>query len=621
MKNVKKIVVLFVLLVLSFSLFACDKDKDKKIKFSDVYVNHTSAKEITSYKQEIVLPVGWSVCTSLSDSDVGYIKELDAFVITNGEVRSLWKCGAKSMMFPDFIAIDTIRYKNGLICTKFTNGEVAVFNKNGKTIISRKKIQNLSSSISLKTCVKILDNGLIAVKSAYSYASRVDGDGNQVFYKAGINGYTSIYRPTETGDVSNRGSLVCLVKNLSNSLDKVDGFDGKYVSVTYDSENNESVSRIFNIPSKASYPIKKIDGTANGTIFENDYSNYYQEITYLGKDKFLIHEDWTVNKEDSYTYFDGKEYRNVRRHFYYPATDKLESYKSNKIFLNLTNKYYGVDKGKIYAKSFLKEEYLYASYGLYIDGDKIAYYDQYILDSDLNVVLSLTGNLNITTKKQEIDDISFFDLIISFKDDFGYAPILPSVIKAYDTNGKIKFSNKDNRMVLSTEYNNGMLIVNIQDPEDKENNLFGAYDKSGKKVVEFKYDKLSMFRGYYTVGEREEDNDDKIVIVGKDGKEVSKMSDGSKPLADIASTNSGSPIYKNGCYMFKTTIKDKDQKDVDYYGIKNFNVDTSKNIVMEAKMQRGSIMYAPSTSPNDVFVFAKSVANDQSVTYTVYRLI
>ena len=79
-------------------------------------------------------------------------------------------------------------------------------------------------------------------------------------------------------------------------------------------------------------------------------------------------------------------------------------------------------------------------------------------------------------------------------------------------------------------------------------------------------------------------------------------------------------LYKIGCYMFKITVKGEDGKDVVKYGIKNFNPNVNKNIVMNATMSAGSVLYAPSSSPSNVFVFDK-VTVGSNVSYTVYRLV
>ena len=61
-------------------------------------------------------------------------------------------------------------------------------------------------------------------------------------------------------------------------------------------------------------------------------------------------------------------------------------------------------------------------------------------------------------------------------------------------------------------------------------------------------------------------------------------------------------------------------KKVQLFGIKNFNPNVQKNIVMPATMASGCTLYAPSSSPSNVFVFDK-ITTGADVSYNVYRLI
>ena len=113
-----------------------------------------------------------------------------------------------------------------------------------------------------------------------------------------------------------------------------------------------------------------------------------------------------------------------------------------------------------------------------------------------------------------------------------------------------------------------------------------------------------------------------MYIIGADGKENTQLSDGTMDYfkGDMATTSSGASIYKIGCYMYKKTVKNEDGTSSTYFGVKNFNPNVEKNIVMEARMESGSTLYAPSSSPSDVFVFEKTT-NGTNITYSIYRII
>lgn len=614
--------VVSVLLASCLALFACDKNKPKTVE--DIFKSTSSKSEFSGYKLEISLPAGWSVYTSsgkqtANSSDVGYIESINAFVVQKNGALSIVKMndekiyfpgGIKGMIIPDEIGVSALRVKDGLIVCKFANGEAGVLNQNGETVLSRTKIgANDDSSrslvnVNIDNAVKVLDGGLVAVAAQYD--------------TQGKTGYTSIYRPTSSGALESRGALVCRVKNTDNKLSYVKGFDSKYVTVV----GNKAGDEIFAIPQSAGDVVQNLDSTTNGTVSTNNNKNYSSEITYIGGGRFFIHEDWTVENTEDYTYYDGFDYYVFKRRIYTPDNDASSEYTANadKVFLYLENKYYGGDKGGIDTTSYLKDGFIYASYGLTIIG-KVGFYDQFILDENLNVVMSLTGNYGVTIKDQKKEKVGYFDLIMQCVDGYYYVPLHPSEVNVYDKAGNLVGHN-DRSAVLQQELSNNMIVAAITDPQDSKQTLYGAFNLYGQEVVPFEYLSLSAFRGSYTIGQKlDGEKVTKYYIVGADGKTVDRMSDGSEPLADMAyvkSSNEG--IYKIGCYMFFVTQKGDDGKDVTRYGIKNFNPNVQKNVVMPATMTSGCTLYAPSSSPSNVFVFDK-ITMGADVSYNVYRLI
>lgn len=615
--------VVSVLLASCLVLFACDKNKPKTVE--DIFKSTSSKSEFSGYKLEISLPAGWSVYTSSGNqtaksSDVGYIESINAFVVEKDGVLSLVKMndekiyfdgGIKGMIIPDWIGVSALRVKDGLIVCKFASGEAGVLNQNGETVLSRTKIgANDDSSrslvnVNIDNAVKVLDGGLVAVAAQYD--------------TQGKTGYTSIYRPTSSGALESRGALVCRVKNTDNKLSYVKGFDSKYVTVV----GNKAGDEIFAIPQSAGDVVQNLDSTTNGTVSTNNNKNYSSEITYIGGGRFFIHEDWTVENTEDYTYYDGFDYYVFKRRIYTPDNDASSEYTANadKVFLYLENKYYGGDKGGIDTTSYLKDGFIYASYGLTIIG-KVGFYDQFILDENLNVVMSLTGNYGVTIKDQKKEKVGYFDLIMQCVDGYYYVPLHPSEVNVYDKGGNLVGHN-DRGTVLQQELSNNMIVAAITDPQDSKQTLYGAFNLYGQEVVPFEYLSLSAFRGSYTIGQKlDGEKVKKYYIVGADGKTVDRMSDGSEPLKDMAyvkSSNEG--IYKIGCYMFSVTQKGDEGKDVTRYGIKNFNPNVQKNVVMPATMTSGCTLYAPSSSPSNVFVFDKISASSGEVSYNVYRLI
>lgn len=154
-----------------------------------------------------------------NSSDVGYIESINAFVVEKDGVLSLVKMndekiyfdgGIKGMIIPDWIGVSALRVKDGLIVCKFASGEAGVLNQNGETVLSRTKVgANDDSSrslvnVNIDNAVKVLDGGLVAVAAQYD--------------TQGKTGYTSIYRPTSSGALESRGSLVCRVKTPTTNF-------------------------------------------------------------------------------------------------------------------------------------------------------------------------------------------------------------------------------------------------------------------------------------------------------------------------------------------------------------------------------------------------------------------
>ena len=627
------LVALAVVLSSAFALFACNKEQ-KPVTLADVFLTTSSPDEFTSYKTEFVLPAGWEVYTTsassssesaTANSDVGYIKAMDAFVVSKNGVLSIVKCGDSRVyvnddketgipgqIFPLYIGVVALRVKDGIIACKFSNGEAGVFDYNGNALLSRRKVSG-AKNVKIDNIIKILDGTMIAVSSTYD--------------KNAKSGYTSIYRTTRNGKAEERGELVCRVKNTSGSLSYVNGFEGRYVSVV----GNTDGAYMFAVPDHAGNPVANLDG-GNGFIAMESKDDYFAEITYIGGGRFLVHEDWTVESSEEYSYYDGNDYYVFRRKIYTADSDSLSDYTANgdKVFLNLTNKYYDSSKAGIDVKAYLKDGYMYASYGLNIV-DKRGFYDQYVLDGDLNVVMSLTGNFGTTLDGQDKDEVSVFDLIMTAADGNYYVPYLPSKVAVYNGNCD-KLGENTNYKVKSQNIAGGVLIACIEDPDGSDDDMYTLFDLQGNELTEKytlesgkvkyrKYTQLAAFRGFYSIARRpNEDGVATYYLIGRDGVEVTELSDGSVPFSDIATTSSKTAIFKIGCYMYKKTTS-KDGNDVTLYGIKSFNANAEKSVLIEATMETGAVLYAPSNSPADVFVFEKITGQDGTVTYAVHRLI
>ncbi|MBR4801003.1 MAG: hypothetical protein IK048_04985 [Clostridia bacterium] len=616
------------------SLFGCNNDKPKSSTLSDIFKETTSPAEFTSSRREFTLPIGWTVTTEESsdtlsaNSDVGYIKSMNAFIVTNGKALTIIKCGDSRVyvnnskevgmagqILPMYYGTTAIRVKDGIVVCKFENGEAGAYDFNGNTLLSRKKIKNVGSTV-IDKVIKVLDGGLIAVSSPYDLQ--------------GKSGYTSIYRPTTSGKADERGELVCRVNNPSNELSYVSGFEGKYVSVV----GNSGGGYMFAVPEHAGDEVKNLS-SGNGIISALDKDDYYLEITYIGNGRFLVHEDWTVESTEEFSYYDGDKYYCFRRKIYDAKADTLTAYTDNadKVFLQLANRYYDSSKTGVDAKGYLKDGYMYAPYGINIMG-KAGFYDQYILDENLNVVMSLTGNFGIDLETEEKGEVGFLDLIMSETDGYYYVPLLPSKLAVYNGKGELLAENTGLTLTIKSQnIANDVIIACLGDPVDSSIEYYSLFDLQCNEITEQyttlggetahrRYAQIAAFRGYYTIAKHTSDDGGEYCLIDRDGTEIACLTDGKTvPLADMATTKTGVSIFKIGCYMYKTKTTDAEGNDKYFYGIKNFNANPSKNVVMEATMETGCMLYAPPSSATDVFVFEKITASNGDVTYTVHRLI
>ncbi len=638
---------------------ACNKNKTKSI--SDIFKSRSSYGEFTSYKTEFTLPAGWEVYTSSGSSssgssDVGYIEALDAFVVClkdgDSTKLSIYKCNdntdykngmPKGMMFSPNQGIRALRVKAGLIVCLFDDGTLGAFDaKSGREVLSRKKLGYdsahegeagylNSNNTNIDDSIKALSSDMIAVHYNYDHA--------------GKSGFTSIYRPTYDGSVDDRGELVCRVKNEGNLMSYVSGYDGNYVVVA----GNSSGDYIYKIPRHAaSGGAEDLSPTSRGTVSSNGNTGYYKEITYIGQGRFFIHEDWelgtSLDEGEEYTYYDGEKYYKAECNIYTPDNDSRSAYNSNKLFAQMTNNYYDSSKIGIDTTTYINDGYTYVGYGLSIieeaDGIKYGYYDQFIVDSKLNIVMSLTGNYGVTLKDPNRNEVSFFDLMMCGVDGYYYVPLKPSQIKLYDGSGKLVGSNARSNATRQ-ELNSNIMVVETPDPNSSSSSLYGAYDRYGNELVKFEYNQLAAFRGPYTIGRRygkeengETQNKQYLCLIGPNGEEITQSEcidkDGNvktqRPFEDIAhttvsSTSASTAIYKSGCYMFCVSTGTTSGSSTVYkYGVRNFNPSIQNSVIIPAQMESGSILYSPSSSPSNVFVFEKITSNS-TVTYVVHRLI
>ena len=605
-------VALTVVLVMSALLLAAC---DPQVTLGDIFVSYTSEGEITRAELQFTLPVGWTVLTDSAanysslhaDSDIGYVKSLGAYIVTDGDgnlnlVRPDGEGGAVFMLHGSdggtAFGAEAIVVKGDLVLMRINNGSASVVDlSTGREVLTQSETTDItvSKKTGIEDAVRILDDELIAVAPAYSSA-----------VAKGQTAYTPVYR-------ASTGGLAAMVYNPGGSLEGVYGFDGEYVTVEADTTSSSVTERatfLYRIPASGGARLKAEGNMAYDQRDPRD--DYFTESLYLGDGRIYVHEEWTVSSSSEYSYSYDGEYYKVQRFIVNAEDGTREQYSSQHYFLNcVTNRYDYSGRSDVVPSTFLKDGYIYSSFGLYVPADtKEAEYDQYVLDTDLNVVLSLTNNWGIELEYVERDKVNYYDLMLQFQDGYGYAPLAPAALRLFDESGKI-VAEETAYELTGVNLHDGMIIAGTA---DGSNTLYGAFDLDCELVIPFEYKLISPFRGFYTYARRSTSSGGtETVLLGKDGSVVETLSDGTKPFHDIATTSKGSEIYKRGCYLYKATDEDGTVR----YGVKNFSADASSNTVLEACFLSGCVLYSPDTDNNLVFVFGQT---EKDGAVSVYRM-
>jgi hypothetical protein len=627
----KKTLALILTVLIAVSVFlqvfsACNKKEETK--YLDVYFNYDEVGEFSSMEKIVSLPDGYQLYLSNDDffhsySDYGYLKSIDAFIIRSGATGSYAKldvlmAGETVPLFAGQTAseIIQIQVRHGLIAVMTTGTNIGVYDPKAREWIlpvvgARAVAASISSSID--QYLKILSKDYIAVAPTADtfIQSKVD-EGTASFYNSKMSIY-SVKTKTMVGRVE------CQTRALS----ALAGFDD-YVVVTGDtSTQGRKQTKIIRLDSAEENWQRIFQPTVNG-IYEAYTSAATDgiEATYFGGGKFLIHQE-TAGNENAYFYKEPSEtegsfnYWQVYRWVYQADTDQKTAWQSDILMLSITNEYYEYDTGKQFnAKSFLKSGYSYVGFALYRNPDKTVDYDQFIIDRDFNIVLSLSRNFGMNFDNEtEVTSTSFYELILTYVGGYGVVQVGSGAVKLYDANGKIVCMNNEHNY-LSATYNSGMIVCSIKDEarstQSKTEYLYGAVDITGRITVPFIYTKLTMFTGFYAIGERLKNNKTSVVLVAKNGYEI-ELGYNSVPndIFMLRYNASNAPIYKTGCYVYYSGSGDAIR-----YGLKNTNINQPQNKLSEP-IFTNVVLYSPLQGFGEVYAVVKEQNKNN---FDIYKL-
>ncbi|MDD4839123.1 MAG: hypothetical protein PHE93_00390 [Clostridia bacterium] len=622
MKKGLALILVVILVVASSALLlsACNKNETN---YLDVYVNYDTVNEFSKMESVVAFPVGYSLYLSNSDyyhssSDYGYQQSLDGFIITNGTSGSyallnFIKSGDTTPLLGTFEIIQMqVRY--GLIAVMTTGLSIGVYDPAKEEWVLPlvdAKVVSASLTASIELYCKIMSKDYIAVSPTAD-----------VYIKTISNGNTSYNTKMSIYSVEKK-AMVGRVETSMKALTYLEGFDN-YVVVTGDvSSINYKQVKIVKLNSDAveTPSLAIFEPTAKGifTAFSTNDTDGI-EATYFGNGKFLIHQE-TAGTESAYFYKEETEVENsykywqVYRWIYQADTDTRTIYESNVLMLSIVNEYYQYSSNKDFdAATFLNSGYSYVGYALYRNADKTVDYDQFIVDRDFNIVLSLSHNFGMNFETQtEVTSTSFYELVLTYAGDKGVVQIGTGIMRLYDRNGAAVCENSENEYTSAT-YNDGMTVCSILDTVNSTSStkayLYGAIDEKGEITVPFIYNKLTIFTGFYAIGERKIDNKTAVVLVGKNGYET-QLGYNSVANTDysLRFNSAGSAIYKTGCYAYFSG-----EGDDLLYGIKNTNISVNSNVICEPKFTQ-IILYSPLKGFGQVYAVVKENGKDYMEVY------
>lgn len=375
---------------------------------------------------------------------------------------------------PIYDEIDSISYKEGTLIVK-QNEKYGVINIKGKEIVSCKYDE-----------IKV--DEYYTEQDHYKYAGYITLIKTQEGYRYGYlnykgntildTQYNEVSRITEIED-NNNEYLICAKNGQYGVLKNKEQLIGnEYQSIQYD-ENN----KIFVIEKSKKYGIANFDGKIVVPI-------QYNEIDVTG-----IH--IYAKDEHDITVFDNNGTKVDMEADVTILNTNNEKYK---IRINYEgNNKYGVISNEW--KQLIEEKYNYIEY----------LYDDYFIvsnEDDKLGIIDANGESKVEVKYTSLQKIQNTDLVQLFLSENKITEIYSrkmekvcemkdatvevanNFIKVYNAT-QIKYFSKEGKELKNTDiYDKNKLFVN------EKNGKYGFVDKSGNKVVDYKYDKACEFNSY-----------------------------------------------------------------------------------------------------------------------------
>ena len=633
-KSILLIILALAVVGAAITLFACNHDKDPSLT-DEYYVNRSSVGEFKVAKLESALPKGYKFCygyngdTSVSRyTEYGYIKEIDCFVVSAKATKSeyaklnLVKRDTNDLFFNNIsfeIVQMQVYYGNVFMMTD--DSKIVVYDfENQKWLYGNDNPLYIAAAQtkSIATYVyPVSKNYFVTTASAKTYNSQF---GTSLETVSGSKFFA----------FSSNGNMVGRVEVTTSKISDVEGFDD-YVVVKNATGSSGKETRIISLSGLTQKSDALIAPSPSGVFEYASGSANGCETTYFGKSNFLIHIEESGSEDDYFYKDEDSKYWKVSRFLYNAASGKRKTYKSDLMFLSIENEFYKYSSSKTFnTENFIKSGYSYVGFGMERKSDKTVIYDRYLIKNNVSfedewefgIVTSLRktaaylyeSSEGVTTDK--IKSLSVNELVRTYVDNVGVVQISTGVVNIYDNYGKL-IGRSDKYEYQSATYNSGVIICSILDKGSSSSTasfLYGALDKNGDVVVPFEYTSLTMFTGYYAIGEKTDENGvHGYYLVGQNGYSI--LLGNKNVITDDYNfhiKSNGNAIYKTGAYVYF----DYDEEGKKIFGVKSTNISNNKNVLLEAKYSEITL-FAPSGEYGVVYAIAK--LNDDS-NYEVYRL-
>ncbi|MDR3216307.1 MAG: WG repeat-containing protein [Clostridiaceae bacterium] len=598
MKKIIKFLTAAVLIVACAAfLYACNDKNDVGYTDLDNVYKSSQDKSYFEAAQYVKLPTGVQVMTlSMTGTaatnqnytyntylyrtnHTGYVDFADGFVLTNtasengntkqGRYYGFYKAGASDVTVE--VKYDKIYFKYNLIVTQDSENLTTVFDTDGN--IKLQQVKDATSGFNPQTWASVSSNYTIDQYVKVLSPKYIAYTRDQVAHVFSV----------ETGNevLAVRGADVTKIRVYDNYL---------FVTAT-GTNSRENVSfvklsedtRITSIPKSGDGWFEKFSTSSTDKLL----------VSYLGSGRFYILRQ-TAGSDTNYTYQDTNEAKFVAEMWFYDAaTGTRTRHNGDVIPLSVVTLADAADSA-VDLRGFLKGNYGYVGSAYILNEDKTAYFDQLIVDRDLNVVASLTNTLGYTGTESS-DSIR--DLALVFTNGYGVAGhmVSPGDIRVYDRYGNVKLT-LTGKEFFSAKITRNFIIAGASVTDAATNTVvkrYGLYDMTGKEILPCEYDEVSEFSGNYalalkvTPAHKDEQNNDIAAtydysLVDYLGNKIAANADTWGNVAgnddsigaNIAwsSGGSGKPIYFGGVYVYKTVIDGEN-----YYGVRNFNPDAQSS--------------------------------------------